>query len=331
LRRDPALLARAAAASPAFVFPFRTEAIPVFEWAGQQGGAWQPKYFLALLRWFQGEMAPARELFTACGDQPRFAPFYAARAQVCPDGAARDLQRAMQLDPGQWRYGAMLTKHYLKEDDTAAALAVTTDLARRFPTNETLAVLHAKTLVANGRYQPAADLLTGLNLLPCEGSTEAHGLYREAWLMLAVQRLRTSAFDESLRLTETARQWPEHLGAGKPYPEDVDERLEDWLSYQCHLGQKNAQLAGQSLKHILDSRSQARGAGEIIRALALKESGRGDEAVQLLKNWQREEPANELARWGGEVISGHAPPLPASIQDSACRVLAAWQRHSDGP
>ena len=30
-----------------------------------------------------------------------------------------------------------------------------------------------------------------------------------------------------------AREWPEHLGAGKPYAEDVDERLEDWLQAQC--------------------------------------------------------------------------------------------------
>ena len=30
-----------------------------------------------------------------------------------------------------------------------------------------------------------------------------------------------------------AREWPEHLGAGKPYAENVDERLEDWLQAQC--------------------------------------------------------------------------------------------------
>ena len=328
LRRDPALLARAEAASPAFVFPFRTEAIPVFEWAGKQDRAWQPKYFLALIRWFQGEMAPARELLTACGEEPRFGPFYAARAQVCEETAAGDLQRAAQLDPGQWRYGVMLTRHYLKQGDPTAALAVTTELMQRFPANGVVELLHAKTLVANGCYQAAADLLTALDLLPCEGSTEAHALFREALLMMAAQRMKAQAYDDSLRLIETARQWPEHLGAGKPYPQDVDERLEDWLCYQCYLGQKTQPLAQQALGRVLafQPRAPLRGLGGIIRALALKESGRGDEAEQLLKTWQREEPANPLAKWGGQVLMGKAAPLPAGTQDGGCRVLAAWRR-----
>jgi tetratricopeptide (TPR) repeat protein len=332
-RRDRALLALAEAASPAFVFPFRAEAIPVFEWAGKQDGAWQPKYFLALIRLFQGEMAPARELLTACGEEPRFGPFYAARAQVCEETAARDLQRAAQLDPGQWRYGAMLTKHYLKQDDSAAALAVTTEFVERFPSNGILALLHAKTLLANARCQAAADLLTGLNLLPGEGSTEAHALFREALLMLAVQRMRTGAFDESLRLIQTARQWPEHLGAGKPYPQDVDERLEDWLACQCYVRQKNQPQAQQALDRVLAFQpgSPHNGVGGIIRALALNESGRGNEAKRLLTDWQRAEPSNLLAKWGGEVVARHASPLPADIQNSECRILAAWRNGSDVP
>ena len=82
LRRDAQLLVRAGAASPEFAFPFRSESIPVFEWACGQSRAWQPRYYLALIRWYQGELGKARELLAACGDEPRFGPFYAARAQV---------------------------------------------------------------------------------------------------------------------------------------------------------------------------------------------------------------------------------------------------------
>ena len=79
LRRDAHLLVQAEAASPEFVFPFRSESIPVFEWACGQSPAWQPRYYLALIRWSQGELGKARELLAACGDEPRFGPFYAAR------------------------------------------------------------------------------------------------------------------------------------------------------------------------------------------------------------------------------------------------------------
>ena len=88
LRRDTDLLARAEAASPAFVFPFRLEAIPVFDWACKQSGAWQPRYYLALVHWHLGNLDTARELLLSCGAEPRFAPFHAACAQVSEECAA---------------------------------------------------------------------------------------------------------------------------------------------------------------------------------------------------------------------------------------------------
>src|ERR1035441_8108322 len=174
----------------------------------------------------------------------------AARAQVSEDNVAGDLQKAARLDPGQWHYGAMLARRCLKEGDSAAALAATADYARCFPTNNVLALLHAKALLSNARYQAAADLLSSLNLLPCEGSTEARSLFREAHLMLAIERLKNGAFAEALPLIQRAREWPEHLGAGKPYPEEIDERLENWLAYQCELRSTAPGQARQLLDQI---------------------------------------------------------------------------------
>ena len=154
LGHDTNLLARANAAPPEFVFPFRRESIAAFEWASKQSGAWQPKYYLALIRWFQGELDQARQLLAGCGDQPRFAPFYAARAQVIETGATRDLQRAAQLDPGQWRYGAMLVRHYLERTNATEAEKAAADYAQRFSQNDTLTVLHAESLVASGNIRP---------------------------------------------------------------------------------------------------------------------------------------------------------------------------------
>ena len=66
-------------------------------------------------------------------------------------------------------------------------------------------------------------------LLPYEGAGEAHALYREANLLGAVVRLRASDAKAAQALISHAREWPERLGAGKPYAADVDERLEDLL------------------------------------------------------------------------------------------------------
>ncbi|HWI60096.1 MAG TPA: DUF5107 domain-containing protein [Bacillota bacterium] len=324
LRQDTNLLARAEAVSPAFVFPFRPESIPVFEWAGQQGRAWQPRYYLALIRWHQGEQAAARELLAACGDAPRFGPFYATRAQLAEDLAVRDLQRAGQLDPGQWRYGMRLAKHYLKQADAAAALTVAADYTGRFPTNSVLALLYAKALVGNGRYQAAAALLGAVKVLPCEGSTDAHGTYREAHLMLAVQGLKAGAVAAAQQHIETARQWPEWLGAGKPYAEETDERLEDWLAYQCYQACQAPAQAKQALDRILARPTRGGGVGEILRALALQASSRGSEAEQLLSAWLKQDPASKMARWGADILAGRPAGNLANEQDASSRILAAW-------
>ena len=327
LRQDTNFLSRAEAASPAFSFPFRTEAVPVFEWAARAHSSWQPNYFLALIRWFQGDLTKARDLLSACGEEPQFAPFYAARAQISKDGAIRDLQRATQLDPAQWRFGVMLARHYLQNGDVQQALTAAAESANIFPQNDVIAVLHAKCLLANRNYEQAAARLSSLNLLPCEGSTEAHSLFREANLMLVRDQFNARAYEEALKQAAIARDWPERLGSGKPYPEDIDQRLDDWLEYQCqrHL---NPNDAPKILDKILDFTPQnsRRNIGEIIRAVALKQRGREAEAKQLLQNWSRDEPSNELAKWGSELLASESAPLPPELQTTECRVLAASLR-----
>ena len=328
LRRDSFLLDRAEAASPMFVFPFRPESIPVFEWAKRQRPAWQPYYFLALIHWHLGDLVQAQRELATHIDGPGFAPFYAARAQLAEADAAQNLQSATQIDPAQWRYGAMLARHYLKHDDPAAALAITAVYTRRFPANDTLALLRAKALLLTGQNQAAAELLGSLHVLPAEGTTEARALFHEANLLLAVDRLRFGSYDEAVRLVDTARQWPERLGAGKPYAADVDERLEDWVSCQCQYGRKAPAEARQALARILaiPARPKGQGTGDLIRALALKQSNRPAEAEQLLKDWQAQDPGSDLGKWGAELFAGHPTPLPASLQDLPCRILAGVAR-----
>lgn len=325
LRGDPGLLARAESASAAFVFPFRRESIPVFEWANQHRAGWQPKYYLALIHWSHGNLEEARKLLRACGDTPTFAPFYAARAQVDEETSRQDLQTAARLDPQQWRCGAMLVRHALNKGDSAAATTVAAEYAKRFPGNGVLAVLQIKALLAAAEYQEAANLLQSLRLLPCEGSTEAHVLFREDNLALAAETLNAGKFAEALGYARAAKQWPERLGAGKPYSEDVDERLEDWLEYRCLLQSNRTPEASVALERVLKSHSNSRrkGIGELVRALALQRSNNPAEAKQLLEDWTRAEPASEFPKWGLKLLADQSSSIPAGLQNPEARALQA--------
>ena len=51
--------------------------------------------------------------------------------------------------------------------------------------------------------------------------------------MQALNQIKQQNYDTALALINISKLWPENLGAGKPYDEDIDIRLENWLSYIC--------------------------------------------------------------------------------------------------
>jgi hypothetical protein len=70
-----------------------------------------------LIQWQCNNIAAAKNLFEQCGQQPGYAPFYAARAKLYlkEDGtkALNDLKYAAKLDSKEWRYGRALINYYL--------------------------------------------------------------------------------------------------------------------------------------------------------------------------------------------------------------------------
>jgi Tfp pilus assembly protein PilF len=322
-----ALLQKADEASPERVFPFRPESAEVLRWAASRSSSWRPHYYLALLHWGAANLDEARRHFDECGERPDYAPFYAARALALEvdsrERSMADLQRAARLDPAQWRFGKMLAERHLREGRPAVALELTRRYSARFPANYILGMLHAKALLANGLHRKAADQLAQLDVIPYEGSIEGRRLYREAHLMLAVEALRKGDARSALRSIDAARLWPENLGAGKPYPENVDERLEDFLAAQALARRGRSAESGETLQRVTAFAGRDRGAGTLVHALALRQAGREAEGRKLLADWSAREPASPLAAWAVRAYDGNVGPPPDTVGEDA-RVLAAW-------
>lgn len=228
-----ALLQRADAQSPKFMFPFRTEALTAFQKAVKESQSWKPKYYLALTYWSLGRLASADTLFKAIGDAPDFAPFYGARATFPwrPAALARlDLERAAKLDPQEWRYGKLLSEMALANGDAPTAVEWARDYYGRFPGNYLIGGTLAKAYLAARQYAEADALLGKLEVLPHEGARDERGMYREAKLRLAEQAIAAKQWEGAETLIADAKLWPERLGAGKPYDADLDERWEDSLT-----------------------------------------------------------------------------------------------------
>jgi tetratricopeptide (TPR) repeat protein len=324
-----AVLLKADAASPELVFPFRPESAEVLAWAASKSASWRPRYYQALVQADAGNVDEARRFFEACGETPDYAPFYAARSvafeSASPEKAMADLERAARLDPPQWRFGRMLAERQLRRGAPAAALETARAYSARFPENYILGMLHAKALLANGRHRESAAKLAGLRVIAYEGSIEGRRLYRETHLMLAVEALKRKDATAARREVDAARLWPENLGAGKPYPADVDERLEDFLAAQGLAQRGRTEDASTLLQQVagFTGRQRERGAGTLVHALSLKQAGRDAEGQKLLAEWTARDPAGALVAWAARAYVGDVGPLPDGAGEEA-RVLAAW-------
>jgi predicted Zn-dependent protease len=319
------LLNKANAATAAFVFPFRNSDEEVLQWAMQQSNNWKPKYFLALLYKDRNRIDESKKLFAECGTQPDFAPFYAARAAMDDDGLA-DLSIAFKLDKG-WRYNKLLGEYYVNHKQYAKALTTVEPFYKSHPDNYIIGMLYAKTLLLNKRYSECGRLLSRIDILPFEGATIGRELYRETELMQAVQKIDTKNYKAALDYIGDAKKWPANLGVGKPYAENIDERLEDWMSYLCYTKMGNTGEAAQYLQKITAFKPQIDNtvsnflpANHLVTAWAIEKLDGNAVAISWLDAEIQKYPDDKMIKWCKEVYENKTFK-ESDVSDASIRIL----------
>jgi tetratricopeptide (TPR) repeat protein len=308
----PTYLEKANALSTHLVFPFRQSSAKVLGWAIHQSESWKPKYYLGLIYWNMNNLATAKALFTQCGN-PDFAAFYAARAALFSDqNYSADIRRAAELDPREWRYGKLLVNRLVEEKKYEEALVAAKDYKKKFPNDFRISMLLAKTLLLNRQYKACSDLLEKVTILPYEGATDGRQLYREAWLMQAIDQINRGKFRDASSSIGKSRQWPERLGVGKPYDSDIDDRPEKYLEGLMIEKSKGNAYADATWKSIVAFKS-GDGPNTLITALALRKLGRQQEAETLLNEWVNKQPDNKVARWCRDAFAGVVAPIPSEL------------------
>jgi len=325
------LLAEADNLSPAFVFPFRPEDEEMLIWAKEQSNNWRPKYYLALLYKDRNRIDESQQLFSACGTEPAFAPFYAARsllfARFTTDQALTDLQKAIALDKHEWRYYKMLGEYYIDHNENEKAIDAVGPFYKAHSGNYIMGILYAKILLLNKRYHECSDLLLHINILPFEGATIGRELYHEAELMQAMDEIQNKDYKKALSFISDAKKWPQNLGAGKPYQENIDERLEDWMSYLCYVKTRQPKQAELSLKKILEFNPRIENtvinffpANELVTAWALEKIQSRTKAAEWLQEEVKKYPGNKIIQWCLQVFNGEKAGI-ADNTDSGARLI----------
>ncbi|MEO7961676.1 MAG: DUF5107 domain-containing protein, partial [Ginsengibacter sp.] len=299
------------------IFPFRRETADILEQLIKQDDDWLLKYHLALIEWNSNNLPSAKELFTQIGDKPGYAPFYAARAELYKDDSTKslaDLHKAADLDQLQWRYGQGLINYYLANNNAEKASSIAVKYYKNFPNNYVIGMLNVKAFMMNERFGEANALLKSIHILPYEGSTDGRRLYRETKLMLGLEEMKKKRYKKALTYIDAAREWPQNLGAGKPYEENIDARLEDWLAYQNYQHLKNDSEAKRMLDKIISfhngvNKNYSSSANDLVTAWAFKKIGKPQEAQNFLQQLHGKNPDNMWAQWANSIYNGVMPNL----------------------
>jgi tetratricopeptide (TPR) repeat protein len=313
-------------------FPFREETAEVLQKLIPANDGWLLKYHLALIEWNRNNIAHAKQLFMQCGNQPNDADFYAARAALMKDdvlSAVTDLKKAITINPQQWRYYKLLAQHFITQKQYEKALAVAEPFYKTHPGSYIMGMLYAKTLLLNKKYAAADALLTKLQILPFEGATEGRQLYHEAKLMQAVMEIKNKQYKKALQFIAAAKLWPQNLGVGKPYQEDIDERLEDWLDYTCFTSLGNNAAASQSLQKITAFFPKVENtvrnflpANHLVTAWAIEKSSSLAKAEEWLKAQSSLYPDNKIINWAVQVFGNQmASQLNEEDKNGEVRIL----------
>jgi hypothetical protein len=238
-------LDQANASDAAFVFPFRSESDKVMRWAAGHTNNWKPRYYLALIEHFHGHNTSALKLLTAVKGKVNFAPFFITRAQLRnPSDTAnilQDYKTAAATDAKDWRYGKYLAGYLLSHGDKKRALQVIEPYYNRNPGNYVVGVLYITCLIQNDKYRAAEKMLSKIHILPFEGATSGHSLYKHVKLMLALQLLQKRDYKAALLKVGESRRWPEHLGVGKPYQDMINDDLTNNIEKMIRQSTKDRQ------------------------------------------------------------------------------------------
>jgi Tfp pilus assembly protein PilF len=298
----------AAGHSPDFVLPFRTEFVPVLEWAVKRTDDWKPKYYLGLLHWRLGNKIAAKDMFASCQEVPDSPNFYLARKDLFAGDPVYDpmpgLLKARELGKSDWRPSLALIDHHLEKNNTTEALNIAREASRTFPGSDALKFAYAKCLLANGYYSESLNELENTVILPHEGASYGRVTYRQAAVMESLEYLKKNNPDLALKSIDKARLWPENLGVGRPY--EVDERIEDFVEAKILMHSGDKEGARSLYQDVINNTRERRGRAtstDFLYLAALREMGMRQQSENFLAQWQRNAPNDPVLRWARAVMN----------------------------
>jgi hypothetical protein len=169
----------------------------------------------------------------------------------------------------------------------------------------------------NKKFNTTDAILKNINIIPFEGATEGRELYREAKVQLALENFDNKNTPEAIKQLELAMLWPENLGVGAPYAEEVDNRIEFYLLAKFHASlnhTKEANLYKEKLnQYALGTFNDP--AGDLLQLSDVgPDMGKLKASVKSIK-------VETIRNWYLDLLDSKITNLPIAEQKSSMRIL----------
>lgn len=298
-----ALIEAADELSVELAFPFRAENLPAMEWAVTKTDSWKPVYLQALLYHANGDKVKALELLRTCGETG-YNPFYLYRASLeSGTQCLEDLKKAESLEKS-WRTGMALIQYYESRQDHKQANETAARYYKLYPKNYALGLQYGTTLCEVGEYRKSISILKKVQVLPMEGSYSGRAIYRKANLYEAIDFLVKGNQKKALRCIEDSKLWPENLGVGKPYEDQIDYRFENYLEAQVIRQTEPDQASSLLQKVAVLPNSKRFDSACLLVAMAMRQLDQTKEADEWVDNWSKEYGDTVIVRWCTAIYKG---------------------------
>ncbi len=281
------LLEDALAMPSNFVLPYRRETIPVLEWAIDENPHWKLKFYLAQNYIAVGLIDEGKELLKSSFNEPDSDTFYRFRAAYLEnesyDFRLQDYKKAIEFNSNDWKNWKALIQFYLKNKKYNEAYVSSKKAFKKFPKNYNIELIYAKALVGIKKYNKSISVLKNTNVLPSELARVSRDIYLDAHVFLANQYIQEKKYTKAIQLLNDSKEWPEHLGVGKPY--NVDDRLQDYLLAVCFEKLKNDSKRNNLLEDIINytiTNKSGSSRNKLFNLLAHRKLGRNTDLNKLV-------------------------------------------------
>jgi tetratricopeptide (TPR) repeat protein len=323
LNQNEKLAEEAITSDPLMVFPYRIKSLKVFNWVNSIKPSWKTDYYKSLILWNKGRKHEALSVLNKWKEIPDFPPFYYSRSclnDTGSDSALKDMKKALETDPDQWRLYKYLADLYNQRKEYQKAVDIAKKGRDKYPESYVLDIAYAYALSLTENYKESLKVLSKINVLPFEGENRAQKIYFRNYMMLALTEYQKQNYNNVIKLINKSEQYPRIFGSGSPtYP---DYRGQEYLKAKAYekMGEKDkAEKIYNDIINFYNPNKKdfpEQDYSKLGNIFALMEKGKEKDANKLLDEWasnstgssgtwEKNDPS-DIGEWVKAVINNDA-------------------------